>query len=176
MLHQKCNRLTVISRAENKNKRAYWNCLCDCGNITTVSGKKLRSGQTKSCGCLHKEVMSQKKLPNALSSFNKLFSMYCVKAKSRRHRFSLSRKAFRRITKSNCFYCGIKPSQEIRRKPNSDPYIYNGVDRVDNNNENYTLNNCVPCCSACNYAKRMMPVEEFKNWIDRAYHHLFDNS
>ena len=56
MLHQKCGRLTVISRAENKNQRAHWNCLCDCGNTVTISGKQLRSGQTKSCGCLHKET------------------------------------------------------------------------------------------------------------------------
>jgi phage FluMu protein Com len=57
MLHQKCGRLTVISRAENKNHRAQWNCLCDCGNTITISGKQLRSGQTKSCGCLRKETV-----------------------------------------------------------------------------------------------------------------------
>jgi len=66
MLHQKCNRLTVISRAENKNKRAYWNCLCDCGNITTVSGKKLRSGQTKSCGCLKHDLIKEVGVNNKL--------------------------------------------------------------------------------------------------------------
>lgn len=59
MLHQKCNRLTVVSRAENRNKRAYWNCLCDCGNTVIVSGKKLRSGQTKSCGCLRIETCTK---------------------------------------------------------------------------------------------------------------------
>lgn len=30
----------------------YWKCKCDCGNIVEVSGKALRSGGTKSCGCL----------------------------------------------------------------------------------------------------------------------------
>ena len=59
MLYQKCGRLTVISRAENKNNRAYWNCLCECGNKTVVSGKKLRTGQTQSCGCLRKESASK---------------------------------------------------------------------------------------------------------------------
>lgn len=34
----------------------FWVCACDCGNETTVSGKHLRTGNTKSCGCLRKDV------------------------------------------------------------------------------------------------------------------------
>lgn len=29
-----------------------WECVCDCGNFVEVSGADLRSGHTKSCGCL----------------------------------------------------------------------------------------------------------------------------
>lgn len=48
--------LTVIERAENtKEGRAQWFCRCKCGNTTIVLGKHLRSGNTKSCGCLKKE-------------------------------------------------------------------------------------------------------------------------
>lgn len=44
--------LTVIERAETPEgkKNAFWTCLCDCGNYTTVEGTSLRSGHTKSCG------------------------------------------------------------------------------------------------------------------------------
>ena len=45
-------KLLVISRAESKNNEAYWNCQCDCGNTCIVSGAKLRSGNTSSCGCI----------------------------------------------------------------------------------------------------------------------------
>lgn len=46
--------LTVIGFAgKDKNNRALWKCLCDCGNETVVLGKSLRSGNTKSCGCLN---------------------------------------------------------------------------------------------------------------------------
>jgi len=48
----KYNFLTVISRAESKNGKAYWNCICDCGNTTVVSGSNLKTGGVKSCGCL----------------------------------------------------------------------------------------------------------------------------
>jgi hypothetical protein len=59
LLHQKFGRLTVLSKATSRNKRAYWNCLCDCGNTKEISAALLRSGKTKSCGCLHKEVIQK---------------------------------------------------------------------------------------------------------------------
>ena len=36
-----------------------WRCLCDCGNEFISAGTMIRKGQTKSCGCLHKERVSQ---------------------------------------------------------------------------------------------------------------------
>ena len=36
--------------------RAMWNCKCDCGNTCVVSGKLLRSGHVRSCGCQIKSV------------------------------------------------------------------------------------------------------------------------
>ena len=45
-------RLTVISRAEHKNRHTMWNCLCECGNTKVVESYSLKSGHIKSCGCL----------------------------------------------------------------------------------------------------------------------------
>lgn len=57
---QRFGRLTVISRAENdKVGQALWHCFCDCGNEIIVFGWNLRTGNTKSCGCLRKEVMAE---------------------------------------------------------------------------------------------------------------------
>lgn len=33
------------------NNNAYWRCLCDCGNETTVQAGSLVGGRTSSCGC-----------------------------------------------------------------------------------------------------------------------------
>jgi hypothetical protein len=58
---QKYGRLTVIKKAEkSENGRAFWHCRCECGNEKTVLGKDLRSGNSKSCGCLKKELMSSR--------------------------------------------------------------------------------------------------------------------
>lgn len=50
----KFGRLNVVSRAprgERKNRRAMWNCVCDCGAKVVVGADALKSGHTKSCGC-----------------------------------------------------------------------------------------------------------------------------
>ena len=43
-------------------KGGKWKCKCDCGNEIIVSGKHLRSGNTKSCGCYQKERAIQSNL------------------------------------------------------------------------------------------------------------------
>ena len=49
-------RLVVESFSHtDKHRSAVWNCVCDCGNALSVRGQDLRSGNTKSCGCLKRE-------------------------------------------------------------------------------------------------------------------------
>jgi hypothetical protein len=31
-----------------------WQCLCDCGAVSLVTGNALRTGRQQSCGCLHR--------------------------------------------------------------------------------------------------------------------------
>lgn len=38
-----------------------WKCECKCGNITYVDTKHLKNGETQSCGCLHREIVKQKR-------------------------------------------------------------------------------------------------------------------
>ncbi len=53
-------RLVVIKRIRNnKWGSALWLCKCDCGKTVEVASNSLRSGNTKSCGCLRKEVAQQ---------------------------------------------------------------------------------------------------------------------
>lgn len=55
---QKYGRLTVIEYA-GKFKDGHmsaWRCKCDCGNEVVVIGRNLKNGNTKSCGCIAKEI------------------------------------------------------------------------------------------------------------------------
>ena len=48
-------RLKVLERHHSTPKKVFWTCQCKCGQITVVDGWSLRSGETKSCGCLQCE-------------------------------------------------------------------------------------------------------------------------
>lgn len=55
---QRFGRLEVVSQWDNEKRGAYWLCVCDCGRTTIIRGRSLRSGHTRSCGCIHDELSS----------------------------------------------------------------------------------------------------------------------
>ena len=54
---QRFERLVVLHRASNGD----WQCRCDCGTEKPIKGCHLRSGRTKSCGCLKAQVEKRQK-------------------------------------------------------------------------------------------------------------------
>lgn len=66
---QKFGRLTVIKYVGKSN----WLCKCDCGNEKIVSTTHLKN-DTKSCGCLKKEMLSQRSKPKNFT--NKKHGLY----------------------------------------------------------------------------------------------------
>lgn len=53
LVGRRFGKLTVMERdGVNKHRQALWKCACSCGNEVTVSTSTLKSGNTKSCGCL----------------------------------------------------------------------------------------------------------------------------
>ena len=56
------NRLTVLYKTEKRQgKEIVWHCKCECGNECDIVGSSIRTGRTKSCGCLKKEKDKQTK-------------------------------------------------------------------------------------------------------------------
>lgn len=155
--------LTIVERAENnKNGHARWLCSCDCGKTTVVGGVWLRRGECKSCGC-----KGWTKLLPGEAAFRSLYAMYKYRGKTGSG-WGLSRADFRKITKSNCHYCGASPATVAGKSRDYGTYTYNGVDRIDNL-KGYFVDNVVPCCPTCNYAKRETPIDEFYKWVNRVY-------
>lgn len=52
---QKFGRITVIGFAEIRNRKTYWNCICDCGTKKEFRGDGLKRG-VSSCGCARADV------------------------------------------------------------------------------------------------------------------------
>jgi hypothetical protein len=98
------------------------------------------------------------------SGLTSLISSYKASARARGLDFTLTRERVKDITKQNCYYCGAVPAgisycRNTKSKEHS-AYIYNGMDRQDNN-LGYVEGNCVPCCWTCNNMKSKFNTKEF---------------
>lgn len=69
---QRFGRLTVLKVARRHTypsgqSRLVWRCACSCGNTTEVISSDLRSGHTRSCGCLLQETVKTVNLVHGAS-------------------------------------------------------------------------------------------------------------
>jgi hypothetical protein len=76
--------LTVESyagkRIVGKFTQSIWNCVCKCGNKTITLNNALNRGTTKSCGCLHKEIVKKIKKDITGKKFGLLTVLNFVKS------------------------------------------------------------------------------------------------
>lgn len=145
-----------------------WGCVCDCGTKKAVRSRELLRGHTKSCGCLSREIMSRSGGNNrkALgeSAFNQLLFNYKKSARERGYDFELTDETFRHLTSKSCYYCGqIADRPAPRAKGTNGDYLYNGIDRIDNN-KGYIDGNVRTCCKQCNIAKGVLSESDFLVW------------
>lgn len=168
--------LVVIERAPSrpKHKTAYWICRCDCGTVKEFSATVLHARSSRSCGCAKLENVKdwRRKTGRSMTSNGNCYLLlraYENNAKQSNRSFSLTLNKFEEITSQNCHYCGSAPSKKFTsrsRNANATPYVYNGIDRK-NNEIGYEDDNCLPCCWDCNQAKGSKNYEEFILWLDR---------
>lgn len=169
----KFSRLTAVRFSHcDKGSKAHWQFVCDCGKSHTANGSLVRLGKIKSCGCWNIEC--NRKGPKQ-TGIGQLFNQYKQNAKNRRLKFELTREEFVAITSKDCLYCGAIPKQVAKGGPRGcreteeiGKYLYNGIDRVDND-IGYVLDNCVPCCGHCNIAKASMTQDEFFKLVGEIY-------
>jgi hypothetical protein len=76
---KKFTRLTVI-KLSHRNKRGenFWHCKCDCGVETIKQGYLLVTGGTKSCGCLHREIIVKHGLTYVNSGCGMIRRLYSI--------------------------------------------------------------------------------------------------
>lgn len=62
-------RLAVIEPAgRDKKRNLLWKCHCECGRETIAAGYRLRSGETRSCGCLQRESVAVRNTTHGLAA------------------------------------------------------------------------------------------------------------
>lgn len=137
LIGKQFGRLSVIEVVKPSPKTVKWRCLCVCGNVKDVAGSKLKSGNTKSCGCLAVEVAGNSARTHG---------------KSKTPQYRRWAAMLRRCTNHNCFqfpYYGGRGINVCDRWKNfenfisdmGDPPFGMTIDRI-NNDGNYEPGNC----------------------------------
>jgi len=107
-------------------------------------------------------LKDQSQTPEA--ALNNLYVTYKKKAKKRSLTWNLSLDNCKHLIAQNCIYCGSPPNRYHKTKYGAE-ILYNGIDRKDNS-LGYEIDNVVPCCKFCNFAKHKHSMEEFQAWLD----------
>lgn len=173
---RKFGKLIVLDRLdkmENGRMNCFLFCLCECGIKKEFRYCNLINGTTTSCGCLQKEKVSLRSRKSCGTATKRaVWNYYIRNAKDRNISWNLSFEKFCELILSPCHYCGINGGTLTKMKY-GDKLFHNGVDRFYNNKP-YTEDNSVACCKKCNIAKSNMEPQDFEEWIQNVYSHLFE--
>ena len=143
-----------------KWKARVFKAICRCGNEFEQVGYALKKGQ--GCGCKINNSKRKTEEHDQERYIKARYQIYKDGAKRRGISFNFPLKAFSFLAAKECHYCGEAPSISTVNKRKTYTYTgySNGIDRKDNN-EGYSLLNCVPCCTVCNMMKKDMNYEDF---------------
>lgn len=166
LVNKRFGRLLVLERTRNTEKKTtFYQCQCDCGNITRVSHSGLTCSNIQSCGCLQKEqLVARSKKEPGYAIRTSILNVYKHNAKVAEREFSLSREEFEALIFLPCKYCGIIAGNIT--KCGKEILHHNGIDRIDSD-LGYVKENCVACCKRCNQAKTDSKLEDFITWIKK---------
>lgn len=141
----------------------------DCGEIHTVrystikyrkNSQYLKTGETLCRKCANRRMSGDKS--NNYIHGTARYSEYRNNARHRNIDFGLSVDEFKDLTEKPCHYCGGYSSDWNESSRG------NGIDRMDSS-KGYFLENCVPCCSKCNFVKNTTPYDVFIKYIRQMY-------
>ena len=147
------------TRASESRARPYYLCVCDCGDKREVNLRLLENGQSKSCGCLKKEKLSERSKSHGLSKHK----LYWVWHKMVKRCEDKNHRQFKDYGGRGIFICSEWRNNYILFYEWS---ILNGyteglqIDRV-NNNYGYSPTNC-------RWATRTVQQRNKRNnrWVD----------
>lgn len=136
---------------------------CVCGKVREVRGRTIRDQTSKNCGCKKADkVRGRSRIAGRDGAKLVLYSRYKRTAKRFGRKFDLSFDEFIEVASTDCFYCGLAPSNVSRRQQSR--FFYNGIDRVDNR-LGYENSNVVACCTMCNTHKGAISIDMAKKII-----------
>ncbi len=172
LVKQKFGKLTVIKDTEKRDKKGLviWLCKCDCGNFCEVRSDNLKTGNSKSCGCLKKE-----KLKENLLSFHRDRKHFVkvdhteeeiaqyLKSRGRELDFKWLNLSKKLRKSAKCSICGTKENLVVHHMNNYKDYP----------EQRYDEENLIVLCRSCHSKYHVNAIDitkkNFEVWILNNY-------
>lgn len=146
---QTYGRWHVIERAKNKGNATMWKCKCICekGTIRDVAGYTLRKGFSKSCGCLHNELLVERCTKHGYAKQVKKERLYAIWSSMKKRCYNSNSQYFHDYGGRGITICVEWLDKENGSKnfiewAKSNGYKENlEIDRIDND-KGYSPDNC----------------------------------
>ncbi len=163
VVNEKYGRLTVIefvAKGGIGKGTSRWKCLCECGNEHTTTISELRSGSTRSCGCLKKENSGKHlyKHGNSGKPEYRVLKDAKKRAKNRGIEYNIDLEDI--VIPSTCPILNIPIFKGVGQVSDNSP----SLDRVDNL-KGYIKGNVRVISSKANRLKSDGLLEQFENII-----------
>jgi hypothetical protein len=137
MLNKTFGRLFVIKENGRLGQHLSYFCQCSCGNQVTVRGNSLRSGNTTSCGCVHKSMIGKLNFKHGLKRGREYSSwQMMIDRCTNKNSKSWNSYGGRGITVCDRWKDFSKFYQDMGERPEN-----HTLERIDNN-LGYSLENC----------------------------------
>lgn len=137
MIKKQFGRWFVFCKDDSYHKyyEKYWWCECDCGTIKSVSGRSLKRGSSKSCGCLQKEIVTTHG-----KSRSKIYKQYINMVQ---RCTNPNHKDYWRYGEKNILVCDswLKSFESFYNDMGDRPFEDSSIERIDNS-KGYSLENC----------------------------------
>lgn len=135
-------RLVALERVPSEKKEHMWLCVCDCGNKKIFGKSWITGGNTKSCGCLMREVSAAKVTKHGHNKRSDISSTY--------HSWSGMRARCKNPKNKAYSYYGGRGIRVCERWDSFENFLADmgekpkgtSLDRYPNNDGNYEPSNC----------------------------------
>lgn len=130
LIGQRFGRLTVAEFVEVRKSKKRWKCQCDCGGVTIATTTHLRSGNTKSCGCLAKEAAAQRFRKHG----GRRTSEYCIWSHMTGRCHNPANAAYKNYGGRGVFVCDKwrRDFTAFLADVGPRPSLHHSIDRIDN--------------------------------------------
>lgn len=134
--------LVLKENGRNKSGKPMWDCVCDCGSKVNKTGASLISNQTKSCGCLQKEMASKAHIKHGMSKIKSPEYYAWVNIKTRCYNTKLP--DFKDYGGRGIKVCDrwLESFENFYQDMGKRPSNKHSIDRYPNNDGNYEPSNC----------------------------------